>query len=110
VLEVLSYGAWCGCDLCDGGVEEMLSLWRLLPESLAQSEAVGEGRPPRRVARISGRPCVVTGVCARAFLDRRERRLCVCSSRVTIPWWRSSGGCSGLQWVAPLAFLCYGEA
>jgi hypothetical protein len=29
------------------GVEEMLSLRRLLPESLAESEAVGEARPSR---------------------------------------------------------------
>jgi hypothetical protein len=46
-LEVLSCGAWCGGDLCDGGVEEMLSLQRVLPESLAESEAVCEARPPR---------------------------------------------------------------
>jgi hypothetical protein len=56
VLEVLSCGAWCSGDFCDGGVEEMLSLRRLLHEFLAESEAVDEARPPRRVARISGRP------------------------------------------------------
>jgi hypothetical protein len=61
---VLCCCARCGGDLGDGGVEESLSLWRLLPESLAESEAVGEVRPPRRVARISGHPwCSVGGVC-----------------------------------------------
>jgi hypothetical protein len=60
VLEDLCCGAWCGSDLSDGGVEEMLSLRCLLPESLAESEAVDEARPPRRVTRISGRPLFVT--------------------------------------------------
>jgi hypothetical protein len=47
-LEVLSCGTWCGGDLSvTVGVEEMLSLRRLLPESLAESEAVGEARPSR---------------------------------------------------------------
>jgi hypothetical protein len=59
----MSCGAWCSGDFCDGGVQEMLSLRRLLPEFLAESEAVDEARPPHRVARISGRPCAVTGVC-----------------------------------------------
>jgi hypothetical protein len=45
-------------------VGEMLSLWRLLLESLAERVAVGEARPPRREARISGRPrCCGGGVC-----------------------------------------------
>jgi hypothetical protein len=36
VVDGLSCCACCGGDLGDGGVEEMLSLWRLLPESLAE--------------------------------------------------------------------------
>jgi hypothetical protein len=56
VLEVLSCGAWCSGDFCDGGVEGMLSLRRLLPEFVVGSEAVDEVRPPRRAARISLRP------------------------------------------------------
>jgi hypothetical protein len=64
VLEVFSCSARCGGDLIDSRVEEMLSLRRLLPESLADCEAVGEARPPRRVARISGRPlCCDGSVC-----------------------------------------------
>jgi hypothetical protein len=54
----------CGGVLSDGGAEEMLSLRRLLHEFLAERVAVGEARPPRRVARISGRPrCCGGGVC-----------------------------------------------
>jgi hypothetical protein len=42
----------------------MLSSRRLLPESLAEIVAVGEARPPRREARISGRPrCCGRSVC-----------------------------------------------
>jgi hypothetical protein len=49
------------------------------------------------VARISGRPlCCDGSVCAEASIDRRDRRLCICSSRVTDPWWRSSGGGGGV--------------
>jgi hypothetical protein len=34
-IEYLSCCAWCGGVLSDGGVEEMLSSRRLLPESLS---------------------------------------------------------------------------
>jgi hypothetical protein len=91
VLEVLSCGAWCGGDLCDGGVEEMLSLRHLLPESLAESEAVDEARPPRSGQDQWASPYAVTGVCAEASLDQRYHRLCICSSGVTAPQWRSLG-------------------
>jgi hypothetical protein len=67
-VDGLSCCACCGGDLGDGGVEEMLSLWRLLPESLAESEAMGEARPPRRVAWISVRPwCYDECVCLRFY-------------------------------------------
>jgi hypothetical protein len=78
VLEVLSGDAWCGGDLSDSGVEELLSLRRLLPESLAESEVVGEARPPRRVARFSGRPlCCVGSVCRSFFGSEGSTTVCL---------------------------------
>jgi hypothetical protein len=70
----------------------MPSSRRLLPESLAESEAVGEARPPRSVARISGVPGAVVGVCAEASMVLRNRRSCICSLRLIVPWWRRSEG------------------
>ena len=47
--------AWCSSDLGDGWAEVLLSEQSQVSESLAEEcEAVGEARPPRRVARISG--------------------------------------------------------
>ena len=55
MLEDLSWRARCSGDLSDGWAEVMLSMWLQISESLAEEcEAVGEARPPRRVARISG--------------------------------------------------------
>jgi hypothetical protein len=45
-------------------------------------------------------PGTEMGVFAKASLAQRDRRACMCSWRVTIPWWRSSGvvrTCSGLR-------------
>ena len=54
VLEALSWRAWCSGDLDDGWAEAMLSKRFQISESLAEEcEAVGEPRPPRRVAEIS---------------------------------------------------------
>jgi hypothetical protein len=47
-----------------------------------------------------GVPGAVVGVCAEAFLDLRDRQAGMCSLRMTVPWWRSSGGCWCLQRVA----------
>ena len=55
MLEALSWRAWCGGDYGDGWMEVSLSLRFQISESLAElCEVVGEARPPRRVARISG--------------------------------------------------------
>jgi hypothetical protein len=55
VLEDLSRRSWCCGHLGEGWAEETLSLRIQIPESLAEEcEAVGEARPPRRVAKISG--------------------------------------------------------
>jgi hypothetical protein len=64
----------------------------------------GWGEPPRRVTRISECPCTENGVCVEASMGLRGWRSCMCNSRVTTPWLRSSGGRSGLQWVAPSAW------
>ena len=54
VLEVLRWHAWCCGDLGDGWAEVLLSKRFQISESLAEEcEAVGEARPPRRVAGIS---------------------------------------------------------
>ena len=54
VLEALSWCAWCSGDLGDSRAEAMLSKQFLLSESsVEECEAVGEVRPPRRVAEIS---------------------------------------------------------
>jgi hypothetical protein len=47
-----------------------------------------------------GDPRTAMGACAEALMVLRDRRSCLCSLRGTFPWWRSSGGCSGLQRVA----------
>jgi hypothetical protein len=60
-----------------------------------------------------GVPCVVMGVCAEASLDRRDRRLCICSSRVIVPWWRSSGAvraCSVLRLWGDTALVTMAQA
>jgi hypothetical protein len=47
-----------------------------------------------------GVPGAVMGVCAEASMDLRVRRSGLCSSRTTVPWWRSLevvGACSGLR-------------
>ena len=49
-----SWRAWCSGDLGDGWTVVLLSEQCQVSESLAEEcEAVGEARPPRRVARIS---------------------------------------------------------
>ena len=54
MLEVLRWHAWCCGDLGDGWAEVFLSKWFQISESLVEEcEAVGEARPPRRVAGIS---------------------------------------------------------
>jgi hypothetical protein len=58
-------------------------------------------RPPRRVARISGCHGTEMRVCAEVSLDLRDRRSCMCSLSVTVPWWRSSWGRLSLQRAAP---------
>jgi hypothetical protein len=59
-------------------------------EFLAEEyEAVDMARPPCRVARISGCHGTGLGVCAEVSLDLRDRRSCMCSLSVTVPWWRS---------------------
>ena len=54
MLEDLSWRARCCGELNDGWAEAVLSLPLQISESLAdECEAVGEARPPRRVAMIS---------------------------------------------------------
>ena len=54
MLEALSWHVWCSGDLGDGWAEAMLSKRFQISESLVEEcEAVGEARPPRRVAEIS---------------------------------------------------------
>jgi hypothetical protein len=58
------------------------------------------GGPPRREVRISGCPGIEMGVFVEASMNQRDRRGFMCSLRVTVPWWRSSGvvrAYSGLQ-------------
>ena len=55
MLEDLSWRARSSGELSDGWTEVMLSMRHQISESLAEEcEAVGEARPPRRVAKISG--------------------------------------------------------
>ena len=54
VLEASSWRARCSDDLGDGWAEAMLSKRFQISDSLAEEcEAVGEARPPCRVAEIS---------------------------------------------------------
>jgi hypothetical protein len=72
-----------------------------IPESFAEEcETVDVVRPPCRVARISGCHGTAMRVCTEASLDERDRRSCLCSLSVTVPWWRNSGGRWSLQRVA----------
>jgi hypothetical protein len=96
--------AWCGGGFSDGRVEEMLSLRRLLPESLAEKVRRWVRRGPHAVWPGSvGVPGAVMGVCAEASMDLRVRRSGLCSSRTTVPWWSRGGAlevvgaCSGLR-------------
>ena len=79
VLEALSWRAWCGGDSGDDWTEVSLSSRFQISESLAEEcEAVGEARPPRRVARISGflRRCDVS-VLLKLHWDRAiDDRVC----------------------------------
>jgi hypothetical protein len=80
----------------------VLSFRSNISEYLAvECEAVDVARPPCRVAMISGCHGTEMGVCTEASLDLRDRRSCMCSLSVTVPWWRSSGGRLSLQRVAP---------
>jgi hypothetical protein len=54
-----------------------LSTWQ-------RSEAVGG--PPRREVRISGCPGIEMGVFVEASMNQRDRRVFMCSLRVTVPW------------------------
>ena len=64
VLEALSWRAWCGGNSGDGWTDVSLSLRFHISESLVKEcEAVGEARPLRRVARISG----FTGATTKVF-------------------------------------------
>jgi hypothetical protein len=102
VLVGLRCCAWCGGGFSDGRVEEMLTLRRLLPESLAERVRRTVRRGPHTVWPGSvGVPGAVMGVCADASMDLRVRRSGLCISRTTVPWWRSFGGCWCLQRVAP---------
>jgi hypothetical protein len=100
-VDGLSCCACCGGDLGDGRVEEMLSLWRLLPESLAERVRRWVRRGPH--VEWPGSVCVpgaMMGVFADASMDMRDRRLCTCSLKLIVPWWRSLGGWRCLQLVA----------
>ena len=64
---VSGWRAWCSGDLGDGWAEVLLSLQFQVSEFLAdECEAVGEARPPRRVARIGGFVGAATGVFCRS--------------------------------------------
>ena len=62
MLEDLNWRARCSGELGDSWAEVVLSLRLQISESLAEEcEAVGEARPPLRVARISGVHCCCNG-------------------------------------------------
>ena len=93
-----SWRAWCSGDLGDGWAEVLLSEQSQVSESLAEEcEAVGEARPPRRVARIGGFIGAASGVFCRSNA-RAEGSTIVCVRLDgDSPWWRSSGGLLSLQ-------------
>ena len=74
----------------------MLSKRFQISDSLAEEcEAVGEARPPRRVAEISDFQWCSDGISADAMLEQRDRRSRVYGLRVIVPWWRSSASLPG---------------
>jgi hypothetical protein len=88
---VISLSArWRRCSLC--GVC-YLSPW--------QRERRWVWRGPHIVRPGSmGVPDGVVGVCAEAFMVLRDRQSGLCSLKISVPWWRSSGdigACSGLR-------------
>jgi hypothetical protein len=79
VAEVLCWHACCGCGLGVDWAEAVLSYRLQISKSLAEyCEAVGEARPPRSVARISGCIGAKTGAFCRRLVGVGEpAALCV---------------------------------
>ena len=97
-----SWRAWCSGDLGDGWAEVLLSEQSQVSESLAEEcEAVGEARPPCRVARIGGFIGAATGVFCRSNA-RAEGSTIVCVRL-------ENSSCSGLQRAAFLAWHNIGD-
>jgi hypothetical protein len=106
VAEVLCWHACCGCDLGADWAEAVLSYRLQISESLAKDcEAVGEARPPRSVAEISGCIGARRELSVDAWLEQGNQRPYVCGLRLKGPWWRSSSCRFGLLRVATLAVI-----
>jgi len=98
---VSSWRAWCSGDLDDGWAEVLLSEQSQVSESLAEEcEAVGEARPPRRVARIGGFIGAATGVFCRSNAGVEGSTIVCVRLDGDSPWWRGLGGHLSLQRVA----------